>query len=102
MLLELVNAAKTYGYAFNHTDMGQRQKGRERSWSEIMSELKTDRWKTDSQFHDSTVNEKIVVDAWHITVKPRYTGPKNTGYPPITNAKLWSLQVISFNFLYWQ
>ena len=36
------------------------------------------------------------------TVKPRNTGPKSNGNPPITNAKPWSLQVISFNFLYWQ
>ena len=36
------------------------------------------------------------------TVEPRYTGPKNNGNLPITNAKLWTLQVISFNFLYWQ
>ena len=34
------------------------------------------------------------------TVKPRYTGPKNNGNPPITNARPWSLQIISFNFLY--
>ena len=36
------------------------------------------------------------------TVKPRYTGPKNNGNPPITDAKPWSLQVNSINFLYWQ
>ena len=36
------------------------------------------------------------------TVTPRNTGPKSNGNPPITNAKLWSLQDISFNFLYWQ
>ena len=33
------------------------------------------------------------------TVKPRNTGPKSNGNPPITNAKPWSLQVISLNFL---
>ena len=30
------------------------------------------------------------------TVKPRYTGPKSNGNPPITNAKPRSLQAISF------
>ena len=36
------------------------------------------------------------------TVKPRNTGPKSNGNPPITIAKPWSLQVIPFYFLYWQ
>ena len=36
------------------------------------------------------------------TVKSRNAGPKSNGNPPITNAKYWSLQDISFNFLYWQ
>ena len=38
-----------------------------------------------------------------ITVKPRYTGLKSNGNPPITNTKLWSFPVIFFfHFLYWQ
>ena len=36
------------------------------------------------------------------TVESRYTAPKNKGNPLITNAKLWSLQIISLYFLYWQ
>ena len=35
------------------------------------------------------------------TVKPRNSGPKSNGNPPITNAKLWSLQAF-FYFLQWQ
>ena len=38
------------------------------------------------------VEEKEQVD----TIKPRYTGPKSNGNPPITKAKHKSLQVISF------
>ena len=49
---------------------------------------------------DENQNESF--DTKSYTVKPRYTGPKSNGNPPTTNAKLWSLQVISFNFLYWQ
>ena len=30
------------------------------------------------------------------TVKSRYTGPKSNGNPPITDAKLWSLQTLLF------
>ena len=33
------------------------------------------------------------------TVESRYTGPKSNGNPPMKNAKLWSLQIISFSYV---
>ena len=35
------------------------------------------------------------------TVKPRYTGPKSNGNPPIVNAKLWPVQTTSLYLLHW-
>ena len=57
--------------------------------------------------HDNIAKAKMQVKTdglmvlRRFTVETHYTGPKSNGNPPIMNAKLWSLQILSFYILYW-